>query len=1154
MTKTASCAQGEAFFLFTRKDTTAVSIIRGPSKAERSNAATLLTPLMSKVMRLLGIFLFAASLTVSANAYSQNVTLTANNLPLKSLFSMVEKETGYVFFYNKQLLENTKPVTLSVVNMPLETFLQRAFKDQPLNFRIEGKTITLSRKPMAKPEDTHQPIAQADTLRPLTGRVISEEGEPIPGASVLIKGTQKGTSTDNKGNFTLQAVMGQILVFTAVGYEHTEVRVRAFDHIIVKMPLAADEMKDHVVTGIYQRRKESFTGSSATFSVKELKTVTNQSPLQAIKTLDPSFAIIENTEFGSDPNRLPDIEIRGKTSVIGLTEQYGTNPNQPLFILDGFESTLQAISDLSMDRVESITILKDAAATAIYGSKAANGVVVVETKRPTAGRLRLNYNLNTTLSFPDFSDYNLMNAEEKLEFEKQTTFLGSLTPDGNFATDVADARYNAKLAEVKRGVNSYWLNEPVRNALSQRHTLTAEGGDATLRYSATLSVGENQGVMKGSARKLTNGNIRLLYRKGRIAVSNNLSIDVVNATRETVPFSAFSRANPYHRKYNATGGIDQILEQFSYGSITSGIFNEIYFNPLYDFHNNNVNKEESQGFTNNFELEWRVTNALRARVRAGINRMVVRDEIFRSPFNSEFYGTDPLKRGVYSEQNERRINYDGDFSLTYGKLLAGKHRVNAVAGMRLNQVSSVSGSYEVRGFVGDDFPNASFAYDYSDVKRAGYLESKKRSASYFLNTGYAFDDRFLVDATLRIDGASVFGSSRQFTTIWSMGLAWNIHNESFFKNNPAYDWLSSLRIRASVGNPGNQNFSDYISARVYRYNNENRNPFGPGVIISNYGNPELKWQKTLDRNIGFDLQTANNRVRLFFDYFVKTTDPLLVFVTVPSSAGTVSVTDNLGGQEQKGFTVTANYALLQRREFTWMINLNARHLKSRYKNFGNALSNFNEKNKGVNMTRYYDGASPSDLWAVPSLGIDPATGREVFLTKDGHHTFVHNYQDEVVVGNSDPDLEGIIGTSVYYKGFTANIALRYRVGGQIFMQTLYNKVENIPFQMLGMNQDKRALTDRWQKPGDNARFKSIKEITSNPMSSRFVEDNNVLAGESISIGYENTSAKWIKALGASSVTFRAYMNDIFRISTVLNERGIDYPFARSVSFSVGVRF
>jgi hypothetical protein len=433
------------------------------------------------------------------------------------------------------------------------------------------------------------------------------------------------------------------------------------------------------------------------------------------------------------------------------------------------------------------------------------------------------------------------------------------------------------------------------------------------------------------------------------------------------------------------------------------------------------------------------------------------------------------------------------------------------------------------------------------------VESKRRSASYFLNTGYVFDERFLFEATVRSDGASVFGANRQFTTIWSTGLGWNIHKEAFFQK-AAYDWVNSLRIRASMGNPGNQNFSDYVSTRVYRYNNENRNPFGPSVIVTNHGNPALKWQKTIDRNIGLDLQTFKNRLRINADYFVKTTDPLLVFVALPSSSGTTTTTDNLGGQQQKGFTLTANYTLMQRKALTWMVNMNARRLRSKYIGFGNALSNVNEKNKGVNMNRYYDGASPSDLWAVRSLGIDPATGREVFLNKDGNQTFIHNYADEVVVGNSDPDLEGIIGTSVSYKGFTANVALRYRVGGQIFMQTLYEKVENIPIQLVGRNQDKRALTERWQKPGDNAKFKAITESRSNPMSSRFVEDNNILAGESISIGYENSTAGWLKRVRASSVTCKAYMNDIFRLSTVLNERGIDYPFARAVSFSVGVRF
>jgi hypothetical protein len=478
--------------------------------------------------------------------------------------------------------------------------------------------------------------------------------------------------------------------------------------------------------------------------------------------------------------------------------------------------------------------------------------------------------------------------------------------------------------------------------------------------------------------------------------------------------------------------------------------------------------------------------------------------------------------------------------------------VNAVAGMRMNQVASVGSSYQVQGFTGDDFPNAAFAYDYAD-SRPTNRESTRRSASYFLNTGYAYDERYLLDATIRSDGASVFGANKQFTTIWSMGLAWNVHKEAFF-DKPSLDWMNSLRFRASIGNPGNQNFSDYVSTRVYQYNNQNRNPFGPSVLVTNHGNPSLKWQKTIDRNIGMDLITLKNRLRINADYFVKITDPLLVFASLPSSAGATTVTDNLGALQQKGYTLMASYTVIQKRNTTWMVNVNARRLKSAYRDFGNALSNFNEKNKGVNMVRYYDGASPNDLWAVRSMGIDPATGREVFLTKDGDNTFVHNYRDEVVVGNSDPDLEGIIGTSFSYKGFSANVALRYRIGGQTFMQTLYDKVENIPFQSLGLNQDKRALYDRWQKPGDNAKFKAIMQSRSNPMSSRFVEDNNILSGESISVGYENSTAGWLKRIKASSINCRAYMNDIFRVSTVKNERGIDYPFARSVSLSVGVRF
>lgn len=1113
---------------------------------DKQDARTSLTT----AMRMLIFLLFAATLTVSANTYSQKVTLSAKGQPLATVLNTVEKQTGFVFFYNRDLLTNSKPVTIAAKDMPLDEFLPAVLNDQLLNFRIEGKTITLSRKAAPAPVRN---IPADDSTFVIRGVITTDVGEPIPGVSVTVKGSRIGSITDPKGTFAIRAAKGQTLLFSAIGYQQKEMRAQEGGSLSIKLETAVTAIKDHVVTGIYQRKKESFTGSSATYTVNELKMVGNQSPLQALKTLDPAFAIIENTTFGSDPNRLPDVEIRGKSSVIGLTEQYGTNPNQPLFILDGFESTLQIISDFTMDRIESITLLKDAAATAIYGSKAANGVVVIETKRPTPGKLRISYNVNTAFNFADLSDYNLMNATEKLEFEKRTSFLGSWNPDRGFATEDGEAKYNRRLAEVQRGVNSFWMNEPLRFGVNHRHTVIAEGGDNNLRYSASLSYGQNQGVMKESDRNLTNGNVRLIYRNNRLSVSNSLSIDLVNATRESIPFSDFSRANPYFRKYNALGGIDKVLDSIVFGGLTSPLQKEIYYNPVYDLQNKNVNRAESQGFTNNLELEWRVFDELRARARASVMRTSTKEEMFRSPFNSEFARVDPTLQGTYTENNNRQLNYDGDFTLTYGKLLAEKHMVNVVAGMRLNQVSMDGSTFGVSGFVTDEFPNASFAYGYAAGGRAGYRESVRRSASYFLNTGYAYDQRYLLDATLRSDGASVFGANKQFTTIWSAGFAWNVHREAFMAD-VVDTWLNSLRFRASIGNPGNQNFSDYISMRVYGYNNTYPNPFGPSVIVGNHGNPSLQWQKTIDRNVGLDLQAFKSRLRITADYFIKTTDPLLVFVQLPSSSGATTTTTNLGGQEQKGFTINTNYAVVQRNGFNWLLNLNARHLKSEYKNFGNALSNFNENNKGVNMTRYYDGASPSDLWAVRSLGIDPATGREIFLTKDGKQTFVHDYRDEVVVGNSDPKVEGIVGTSMSYKGFSANVALRYRLGGQIFMQTLYDKVENIPQQNLGLNQDRRALTERWQKPGDIAKFKAITEVRSNPMSSRFVEDNNILAGESISIGYETTQARWLKTIGASSINFRAYMNDIFRLSTVTNERGIDYPFARSISFSAGVRF
>ena len=1090
-------------------------------------------------------FVFFALPMEGSAQQKTKVTVELRNVSLDEVISELRKQTDYDFFYNTELAKSKKNVNVAARDKQVTELLNEILPPLGMEYAVQGDMISIRAK--------EQKQMQTTESKEVSGKVIDAQGNVLPGVTVLVKGTTLGTSTDADGKYNLTLpVMNQnlVLVFSFIGMESQEVVYTGQSNINITLIASATEMDEVVITGIYTRKKESFTGSSQTYRDEELKMVGNANVLESLKTLDPSFAIIENNEFGSDPNHLPDIEIRGKTSVVGLTDEYETDPNQPLFILDGFETTLQTISDLSMDRVQSITVLKDAAATAIYGSKAANGVVVVETKAPEAGQLRLNYNGNFDITFADLTDYNLMNSEEKLEFELLSGAYMTIGSDGYIASLEQERKYNMRLAEVRRGVDTYWLNEPLRVGFTHRHNLFLEGGDGTMRYGVGVTYGKTQGVMKGSDRDVLNGNLRLIYRKKNIAFTNSFNFDYTKAEREIVPFSEFARVNPYYRKTDENGDPVQILESYSYLDInTFSIVYENVYGPYYDLLNNNFDHTKTTGITNNFEVDWRVVDELRIRAKIGVNKSDAQDQKFLSPFNSDYVGVEDDQKGEYAESNSQTFGYDGDLSITYGKLFADAHMVNAVAGMHFSQSSTESSGYSMQGFIDDEFTNPTFAQEY-DINKKSYSNTKKRTASYYVNLGYSYKNRYLLDASYRADGASVFGVNKLFTNTWAVGLGWNIHNEAFFKGST---WLNQLKIRASIGNPGNQNFDAYIAQKIYSYNNHHTNPWGASALISTFGNENLEWQKTLDRNIGFDLYAFNSRLRINFDYFSKKTNPLLVYIGTPSSTGAETMPMNIGEQLTKGYTIVLNYSIIKKHDVLWSVNANLRHLTYEYQDVSRYLSKFNAENQSTSMLRYYDGGSPSDLWAVRSAGIDPATGREIFIRKDGSYTFTHNYDDEVVVGNSDPDVEGVIGTTFYYKGFSVAAHFRYRVGGQIFLQTLYDKVENLTTDDLYYNQDKRALYSRWKEPGDEAKFRAISTTADTPMSSRFVADNNVLSGESISIGYES-QGKWLQKIGASSMTIRAYMNDIFRISTVKEERGIEYPFARSISMSLGLRF
>ena len=982
-----------------------------------------------------------------------------------------------------------------------------------------------------------------------SGVVVDNEDLPLVGVNVVVKGSKPiiGTTTDIDGNFKISMPQGKFtLEFSYVGMKTQEVYVQNTNKLKVRLEEDATMLEQLVVTGIYRRNTESFTGSAVTYSSEKIKEAGNQNILQGLSLIDPSFSILENTLMGSDPNSLAEININGTISINGLTDTYESNPDQPLFILDGFETTLARISDMSMDRIESITILKDAASTAIYGAKAANGVIVVETKKPEAGKLRFSYNGNFQVGWADLSDYNMMNAAEKLQFEKLSGYYGQLDENGEILMDSQRQLYYSRLQNVAAGLDSYWLKEPLRTAFTHDHSINAEGGDSAFRYGITLRYKDTQGVMKGSDRENLDGSVNLSYRLNKFNFSNQTNIYHTKADNNTVPFSQFANANPYYAKRDENGEAYKVLEQYLSLSGT-----EYVYNPLWDYEQKSFSGSTQFTFNNNFNVEYSPVKNLRIVGKLGLTVNKDESAAFNSPYASMFSNTEQLKRGTYSQTNNKSTNLDGSLLVSYAGSIK-KHTYNVIGGAQLTQNDSEMSGYMAQGYISDQFYNPNFSTGYPEGGKPSSTVSRSRLASFYINGNYSYADRYLFDINLRTDGASVYGVNNPFSTTWGFGVSWNIHNENWFDKSGVVNYL---KIRYSLGNPGTNNINVKLANNVYNYYTDYVNMFGLSALISQWGNKNLEWQRTTQQNIGINLDMFKSRLHITADYTMKDTDPIVLTIDQPTSTGTSIIPMNIGATKNKSFSLTVRYDVLRRNDWRWTLSANMLNTKTKYDKIGNMLDKWNEEGRtNQTLVRYYDGASATALWAVRSAGIDPMTGNEVFIRKDGTYTYEWDNKEEVICGDLTPDIDGNISSTLRYKGWGLGMNFRYRWGGQIVLNTLLSKVENISETSLRYNQDARALHDRWQKPGDVAKFKRIDDTTPTQVSSRFIEDDNTFECKSVYVSYETTTAQWMKNLGLSSLNFRIYMNDIFRISTVKEERGLSYPFQRSISASIGLRF
>ena len=1098
-------------------------------------------------MKLTFVLVFCMLVQTFAAVNAQTVTLKKQNASLEEIIWELKEQTKFVFLYSSADIATVKGIDIDMQNSQIDAILKKCLEGTDLQFVKENNAIII-RQANGK---TAVPQVQS---RKITGKVIDEDGNPLPGVAVLIEGTTIGVATDMDGKYDLTCpeMKDIVLKFSYIGMKPKSVVVGNKTVVDVTLESDSQEMDEVVVTGLLNRRKSGFAGTTTVISKQELAKVSTGNIFTTISTLDAGFKIEENNLDGSNPNKLPDFTIRGKGS-------FQNGSTAPIFILDGFEVTSQKVFDMDINRIESITLLKDASATILYGSRASNGVIVIETTAPKAGKLRVTYDFKPTIAIVDLTDYDLMNAREKLQYEKEAgLYTQEITPgyednDRREQVELDKAYYN-RYKNIVEGVNTYWLSQPVKNAFSHAHSLFVEGGADNVRYGIDASYNQNKGVMKESGRDRFGLGFSLIYRiKDKITIKNYISYAHTHAYNSPYgSFSQYAKLNPYERIYNDNG---ELIPKLSDGDT----------NPLYDALLPNRNFTKDQEFREQLSVDWFICDGLRLKGQMAIVKGETSGEIYKSPFSAEFLKTTynsesrvqeylPIaERGYFSMTDGASFSYDGNVTFNYNTLVNEKHIIYAGAGLEVTQNDNNSHGFIMTGFPDDRYSDPAFAIQYKKETKPSSSESKSRAIGFFANGNYSYDDRYFADVSVRIDGSSKFGADKKYAPFWSAGAGWNVHNEKFFKHTK----ISMLKLRYSYGVTGNQEFSAYQAKTMFQFNTDRLYNSGISAALMGYGNPDLEWQNQYQSNYGFDFGYAKDRIRLQFNYYQKKTEGMLTSVSVAPSLGLPSntFTSNLGKIQNKGVEVNLNAVLIrdQGKDFEWSVMLQAAHNKNKIMEISTALKNINEKNNQDKTTPaavYEEGESMSAIKAVPSLGIDPTTGQELFMKKDGTITYTWDATDKVICGDSEPKVFGNVGTNLYWKGWNLNMVFKYDLGADYYNSTLAERVEGANPRY---NADRRVLNNRWKEPGQHALYKNIKEYTTTYISSRFVQKENTLQLTSLSLSYD-LNREWIRKFGLNTMRLSFYMNDVFRASTVKNERGLDYPFQRSFVFGLNIGF
>jgi TonB-linked SusC/RagA family outer membrane protein len=1087
---------------------------------------------MLRIMRMTSFLLLALCLHLSAKTHSQDITLSVKNASLKEVFTVIKKQTGYYVFYKNDLLANARPVTLSVSAMPLEDFLNIMFRDQKLSYKIVDKTIMLFNKP---DQPAVRPAAEVPGVRPadlppvdVQGQVVYD-GKPVAGASVTLRPGSRGTATSENGTFLLPNVpQGQYtLEISSIGYKKVtkKITVSAIPLTLnITMEQALDQVEEVVITTGYTTKKTGeLTGSVQKISGDDLrKGITTSDPVSLLKGRATGLYISEQSA-GDPTSSGGQIFVRGQSSIAGVgvdqvnefvmpTLNYG-----PLLVLDGVIMPNQNLKDMvTPQEIEDITILKDAAATAIYGSRAAAGVLVVTTKRGREGRPRVSAEVKYGLNKPNRGFAHFLTGQELYDVQKQYYTENYQQNNASLSPQypTLQAYLDNRLPTTDDVAHSFdWQKYAFLSSNTTEVNLSASGGNDRTKYymGGTYYNEQSTGVHNG----LRRGSFRLnLESKLSDRLTANVSINgILNDGRReesntgTFLYDFIPWANPY----NADGSLRPYLNYKLNGSLQQGA------NPLYDNQWNNYSLQ-SQLLFGSLRLEYRLTDWLSFSTTNSGNLNYNKNVKYIDARSYAGSGYSYAPQGFLGTVTNNLNSYLTSNQLNFHKKF-GDHSLTALAAMEFGETSNENMTVNVNN-VRAGYPEISLGrqvggpYDFSiygiPTTKAGNIEGGKEVQalySAFGEAGYTFRNRYSLSGSVRTDASSSFGRDRRYGTFYSGGAAWIVSSENFMRT---IKGISNLKLRANYGTSGSQLGDNFLTQTLY---NPGTTYSGQGAAqISILGNPDLRWEVTKTVSGGIDLGLFK-RINATVDFYNRRSQDLLQKVTLPSLAGFPTQWQNVGEVRNTGLEILVNSDNIVRKNFRWSTSFNISFNKNRILHVAN--DSLRQGFYTANSFYLFKGDDINTLKAVKYAGVDPQTGKPLFekLLFDGKGTVTGkdyvNTLAEVdaatdtrqfqTIGSFQPKYYGGLTNTFTYKQFSLNVlityTLKYIITDDLAQQnqgsniTLYNQLSYRKSQVQWTHPGQTNATEPWlyyqantsyfgsskyMHDGSNARLRSVR--------------------------------------------------------------------------------